>query len=216
MNKKFVRQYLSERNEIIICFVFTFQMLPHAEKLSFTEAFSNPYEGNSSIVDNLPTNMLYMIHEHWYNYPPMKSIWHILLGITITMLGIISVSGNGIVLYLMATVKKLRSPNNLLVMNLAFSDFCMMAFMMPTMAANCFGETWILGPLMCEIYGMFGSLFGCGSIWSMVMITLDRYNVIVRGMAAAPLTRVRAVLSITFVWGWSVGWTILPMYGWSR
>lgn len=33
---------------------------------------------------------------------------------------------------------------------------------------------------MCELYGMFGSLFGCASIWTMVMIALDRYNVIVK------------------------------------
>lgn len=191
-------------------------MLPHPEKFSFSETFSDPYERNSSIIDLLPPNMLPMIHEHWYNFPPMKSTWHIVLGMTIMLLGIISCCGNGVVLYLMASVKSLRSPNNLLVMNLAFSDFCMMAFMMPTMSACCFGETWILGPLMCEIYGMFGSLFGCGSIWSMVMITLDRYNVIVRGMAAAPLTRVRALLNILFVWTWAVGWTILPFYGWSR
>jgi r-opsin len=191
-------------------------LLPHAEKLSLGEMFSDPYEKNASIVDHLPANMLYMIHEHWYGFPPMKAGWHYILGVTIMLLGIISVTGNGIVLYLMATCRNLRSPNNLLVMNLAFSDFCMMAFMMPTMSANCFGETWILGPLMCEIYGMFGSLFGCGSIWSMVMITLDRYNVIVRGMAAKPLTKTRAVMAILFIWLYSVGWTITPMYGWSR
>nr|CCO61973.1 rhodopsin 1 [Cupiennius salei] len=191
-------------------------MMPHAEKLSLSEMFSDPYERNASIIDALPESMLPMIHEHWYGFPPMKAAWHYILGVTIMLLGIISVCGNGIVLYLMATCKNLRSPNNLLVMNLAFSDFCMMAFMMPTMAANCFAETWILGPFMCEIYGMFGSLFGCGSIWSMVMITLDRYNVIVRGMAAKPLTRTRAVMNILFVWVYAVGWTITPMYGWSR
>lgn len=36
------------------------------------------------------------------------------------------------------------------------------------------------GPLMCELYGMLGSLFGCASIWTMTMIALDRYNVIVK------------------------------------
>lgn len=75
------------------------------------------------------------------------------------ILGLISVMGNGIVIYLMSSVKSLRSPNNLLVTNLAFSDFAMMAFMMPTMAANCFHETWILGPFMCEFYGMWGMFF---------------------------------------------------------
>uniref|UniRef100_A0A4Q8KCG8 U15-Deinotoxin-Dsu1a_1 n=1 Tax=Deinopis subrufa TaxID=1905329 RepID=A0A4Q8KCG8_DEISU len=104
----------------------------------------------------------------------------------------------------------------MLIVNLAFSDFSMMAFMMPTMAANCFGETWVLGPLMCEIYGMVGSLFGCVSIWTMVMIAIDRYNVIVRGMSAEPLTKKKASLMILFVWAWSALWTLAPFFGWGR
>ncbi|GFT04908.1 ocellar opsin [Trichonephila clavipes] len=189
---------------------------PQMEKFSLYDAFLDPYESNASIVDLLPIDMLPLINEHWYNFPPIKRIWHIVLGLVIILLGVVSLSGNGVVLYLMASVRSLRTPANLLVMNLALSDFCMLAFMMPTMAPNSFGETWVLGPLMCEVYGMFGSLFGCGSVWSMVMITLDRYNVIVRGMSAKPLTRLKAAGLVIFIWVWSVGWTIAPFYGWSR
>lgn len=37
-----------------------------------------------------------------------------------------------------------------------------------------------VGPFACELYGMVGSLFGVTSIWTMVFIALDRYNVIVK------------------------------------
>ncbi|XP_054711941.1 ocellar opsin-like [Uloborus diversus] len=174
------------------------------------------YETNITMLDALPMNMLPLIHEHWYNFPAVKSFWHTALGTVICIVSIIGLLGNGTVLYLMAVDKTLRTPANILVLNLAFSDFCMMAFMGPTMALNCFSETWILGPLMCEIYGMSGSLFGCVSIWSNVMITLDRYNVIVRGMAASPFTHIKAISSIFFVWIWSISWTLAPMHGWSR
>ncbi|KAG8200797.1 hypothetical protein JTE90_006378 [Oedothorax gibbosus] len=191
-------------------------MATFLDKINLYDAFMEPYFRNGCIIDILPDDMHHLIHEHWYSYPRMKPAWHYVLGIVMILIGLIGMFGNGVVLYLMASVRSLRSPNNLLVMNLALSDFCMMAFMMPAMTPNCFAETWIMGPLMCEVYGMFGSLFGCGSVWSLVMITIDRYNVIVRGMAAAPLTRVRAMLLLFFVWGWSVGWTLLPFYGWSR
>ncbi|RWS24862.1 ocellar opsin-like protein [Leptotrombidium deliense] len=175
-----------------------------------------PYTANATIVDLLPKDMLYMIHEHWYRFPPINPLWHSLLGAMLIILGIISVFGNGVVIYLMSTVKYLRTPTNMLVANLAFSDFCMMAFNMPAMAANCFAESWILGPFMCEFYGMWGSLFGCGSIWSLVFISRDRYNVIVKGVSAAPLTHKKAFLQILFIWIYSIGWTIAPMFGWSR
>lgn len=37
-----------------------------------------------------------------------------------------------------------------------------------------------LGPLACTAYGVIGSMFGNTSIWTMVVIALDRYNVIVK------------------------------------
>ncbi|XP_037290481.2 ocellar opsin [Rhipicephalus microplus] len=184
--------------------------------MSFLDELATPYMKNGTVVENVPDDMIYMIHPHWYRFPPMNPLWHSLLGFAMVVLGVISIMGNSMVIYIMTTTKSLRTPTNMLVVNLAFSDWCMMAFQMPTMAANCFAETWILGPFMCELYGMTGSIFGCGSIWSMVMITLDRYNVIVRGVAAAPLTHKKAALMIFFVWFWAFTWTLLPFFGWSR
>lgn len=36
------------------------------------------------------------------------------------------------------------------------------------------------GPFACTMYGVVGSIFGVASIWTMVFIALDRYNVIVK------------------------------------
>ena len=120
------------------------------------------------------------------------------------------------VIQIFATTKQLRTPSNLFVINLAFSDFCILFTMGPPMALNCFYETWILGPLMCEIYALFGSIFGCASIWSMTMIAFDRYNVIVKGLSGTPMTNNKALLEIMGIWLFSALWTILPMVGWNR
>lgn len=69
---------------------------------------------------------------------------------------------------------------------------------------------------MCELYGMFGSLFGCVSIWTMTMIAVDRYNVIVKGLSGKPLTHKGALLRLLGVWLFSVIWTIAPIFGWNR
>ncbi|XP_069676605.1 rhodopsin [Periplaneta americana] len=172
--------------------------------------------GNQTVVDKVPPDMLYLVDSHWYQFPPMNPLWHGLLGFVIGVLGVISVIGNGMVMYIFSTTKGLRTPSNLLVVNLAFSDFLMMLAMSPAMVINCYYETWVLGPLMCEIYGMCGSLFGCGSIWTMTMIALDRYNVIVKGLSAKPMTNKGAMLRILGVWAFSIGWTIMPLFGWNR
>nr|BAO03858.1 longwave opsin [Sogatella furcifera] len=172
--------------------------------------------GNQTVVDKVLPEMLHMVDSHWYQFPPMNPLWHDLLGFAIGFLGFLSVSGNAMVVYIFCSTKSLRTPSNLFVVNLAFSDFLMMFTMSPTMVINCYYETWVLGPFMCELYGMLGSLFGCASIWSMVMIALDRYNVIVKGLAAKPLTNKRAILKLLFVWVFSLGWTLAPFFGWNR
>lgn len=164
----------------------------------------------------VPRDMLHMVPLHWYRFPPLNPLWHSLIGIMMTLLGIISVAGNGMVLYVMMSTKSLRTPTNMLICNLAFSDFAMMVFNAPTMAINCFYETWILGPFMCEFYGMYGSLVGNVSIMSLMFISRDRYNAIVKGVSASPLTHKKAALQIIFIWVYGLVWTLLPFFGWSR
>lgn len=171
---------------------------------------------NLTVVDKVPASMLHMVDAHWYQFPPMNPLWHGLLGWAIAFLCLTSVIGNAMVINIFTSTKGLRTPSNLLVVNLAFSDFLMMFTMGPPMVINCYNETWVFGPLACEVYGMFGSLFGCVSIWTMTMIAFDRYNVIVNGISAEPMTSKGAMIRIFGVWFSSLVWTLAPLFGWNR
>ena len=49
------------------------------------------------------------------------------------------------------------------------------------------------------------------------VVAMDRYNVIVKGMAAEPLTYKKVTGWITIGWIWSFFWAISPFYpGWGR
>jgi len=172
--------------------------------------------GNMTVVDKVPTDMLDLIDPHWYQFPPMNPLWHSILGFAMFIFGMVSLAGNGVVVSVFLSTKSLRTPSNLLVVNLAFSDFLMMMTMAPPMILNCINESWIFGPLMCELYGMLGSLFGCASIWTMVMIAVDRYNIIVNGISARPMTTKNAFSRILGIWIWSAVWTVIPLFGWNR
>jgi r-opsin len=69
---------------------------------------------------------------------------------------------------------------------------------------------------MCDLAAMSGSMVGHGAIASMTLIALDRYNVIVKGMAAKPLTMKGAILKILCVWLMATVWTVIPLLGWNR
>lgn len=87
------------------------------------------------------------LYPYRYQFPPLNPLWHGLLGFVIGVLGFISITGNGMVLYIFCSTKSLRTPSNILVVNLAFSDFLMMTCMSPAMVINCYNETWVLGEL---------------------------------------------------------------------
>lgn len=89
--------------------------------------------GNQTVADKVPPDMLHLIDPHWYQFPPMNPLWHALLGFVIGVLGVISFMGNGMVVYIFTSTKSLRTPSNLLVINLAISDFCMMLCLSPPM-----------------------------------------------------------------------------------
>lgn len=46
------------------------------------------------------------------------------------------------------------------------------------------------------------------------VISWDRYNVIVKGFNAGPMTYTKVTLLIIFNWIWSFGWAVSPLVGW--
>jgi r-opsin len=178
--------------------------------------FVGKYGGNMSVFDITRPEILHMVSPYWAQFEPMNPLWHSILGFVVFVIGTISVIGNGVVISVFTSTKSLRTPSNLYVVNLAFSDFLMLFTMGPPMFLSCYHGTWTFGALACEIYGACGSLFGCVSIWSMTLIALDRYNVIVKGLSGKPLTNTSAILQLAIVWILSVLWTAAPFFGWNR
>lgn len=175
------------------------------------------YPSGVSISDIVPDEMKHMIHKHWENYPPVNPMWHYLLGVIYLFLGTASLTGNGVVLYLFLKVKKLRTPSNLLVANLACLDLLMLLSQFPIFSYNCFsGGVWMFSPFLCEVYAFLGSVTGLGSLCSLVFITFDRYNVIVHGVSGKPLTFTKAMVMVIFVWAYSIGISIPPFFGWGK
>jgi len=175
------------------------------------------YPDGMSVTDTVPDHMKHMIHPHWDNYPPVNPMWHYLLGVVYLFLGGISVFGNGMVLLLFMKNKNLKTPANYLVANLALSDACMLSSQFPFFTYNCFsGGVWMFSPFFCEIYACLGSIFGLCSIWCLVFVSYDRYNVIVNGVGGSPLTAGKAMVFILFSWAYAIGWSLPPFFGWGK
>lgn len=78
-------------------------------------------------------------------FAPIDPILCKMIALVMLVLCMIGMFGNGMVVWIFITTPALRSPSNILVVNLAFSDFIMMTSQTPVMIINAWFETWVLG-----------------------------------------------------------------------
>jgi len=179
-------------------------------------ALYNPVriQDGQTMREYAPPDVLAFLHEHWWKFSPLSPLWYYGFALWYIVSGFISVFGNILVLYIFTKHAPLRTPSNMLVMNLALSDLCIMGTLFPECVINFMcGGVWQFGEYACIIHAFCGALFGYGQITTLVFISYDRYNVIVRGFAAKPLTYFKVFIILCFVWVYATLWSIGPLFG---
>ncbi|XP_051474241.1 melanopsin-like [Apus apus] len=138
------------------------------------------------------------------------------VGTCVLIIGSIGIIGNLLVLYAFYSNKKLRTPQNYFIMNLAVSDFLMSASQAPMCFVNSLHREWILGDTGCNLYAFCGALFGITSMMTLLAISVDRYLVITKPLQSIQWTsKKRTMQIIAGVWLYSLGWSVAPLLGWS-
>ncbi|XP_077156982.1 melanopsin [Paroedura picta] len=138
------------------------------------------------------------------------------VGSCVLVIGTIGITGNLLVLYAFYSNKKLRTPPNYFIMNLAASDFLMSATQAPICFLNSMHREWILGDIGCNLYAFCGALFGITSMMTLLAISVDRYCVITKPLQSIKRTSKKcSCLIIALVWLYSLAWSVCPLFGWS-
>lgn len=171
---------------------------------------------NLTLTSRVPQEVRHKVPSHWHQFDAPHPLWQPILGTLYIMIGSLSVTGNTIVLWIFGTTRSLRSGTNLLVMNLALSDLCMMLTQFPVLVTNCYNQRWTLGALACEVYGFCGALFGTVSIITMALIAMDRYYAIAQPFIGWRLSYGRAIVWVCGAWAYGVVWCCPPLLGWNE
>ncbi len=141
---------------------------------------------------------------------------HYIIGSVILLVGMAGMLGNALVIYVFCRSQTLRSPSNLLVVNLAVADFLMSLTQSPVFFVASLHRRWVLGELACELYAFCGALFGITSMMTLTAIAVDRCLAITRPLALlGGVSRCRVLVVLTGVWLYSLGWSLPPFFGWS-
>ncbi|XP_004483276.1 melanopsin [Dasypus novemcinctus] len=141
---------------------------------------------------------------------------HYTLGSVILLVGLTGTLGNLTVIYTFCRSRGLWTTANTFVINLAVSDLLMSITQAPVFFASSLYKQWIFGETGCEIYAFCGALFGIASMMTLLAISLDRYLVITRPLAATGVvSRRRALLALPGIWLYALAWSLPPFFGWS-
>nr|QWV42708.1 ultraviolet sensitive opsin 2 [Lygistopterus sanguineus] len=158
---------------------------------------------------NVPPSELIHIPSHWLVYPEPEASIHLLLGLLYIAFFLMSMLGNGLVIWIFTTSKSLKTASNMFVVNLAICDFFMMV-KTPIFIYNSFFRGFAAGQVGCQIFAFIGSLTGIGASMSNACIAYDRYATISNPLEGK-MTRIKALVMIIIIWIYTLPWGILPL-----
>ncbi|XP_052007608.1 opsin-3-like [Xyrauchen texanus] len=147
-----------------------------------------------------------------YNYIFANETYK-LLAFTIGSIGVLGFCNNIIVIILYYRFKRLRTPTNLLILNISVSDLLVSVIGINFTFVSCVKRGWIFNSTTCVWDGFSNSLFGIVSIMTLSGLAYERY---IRVVHAKVVDFPWAWRAITHIWLYSLAWTGAPLLGWNR
>ncbi|XP_056904195.1 opsin-3 isoform X1 [Takifugu flavidus] len=135
------------------------------------------------------------------------------LAFTIGTIGAFGFCNNFVVLALYCRFKRLRTPTNLLLVNISLSDLLVSLFGINFTFAACVQGRWTWTQATCVWDGFSNSLFGIVSIMTLAALAYERY---IRVVHAQVVDFPWAWRAIGHIWLYALAWTGAPLLGWNR
>ncbi|XP_077469668.1 opsin-3 [Stigmatopora argus] len=136
-----------------------------------------------------------------------------LLAFAIGTIGVFGFCNNVIVILLYCKFKRLRTPTNLLLVNISLSDLLVSILGINFTFISCVKGGWIWSQGTCVWDGFSNSLFGIVSIMTLAALAYERY---IRVVHAQVVDFPWVWRAIAHIWLYSLAWTGAPLLGWNR
>lgn len=121
--------------------------------------------------------------------------------ICFSLIGITGFLGNTLVIFVVLLNPQMRSTTNMLIINLAIADLLFVIFCVPFTAIDYVADEWPLGNAWCKIVQYLIIVTALASIYTLVLMSLDRFLAVVYPISSRSLRNERnALKAITILW----------------
>ncbi|XP_030315012.1 neuropeptide Y receptor type 6 [Calypte anna] len=120
-----------------------------------------------------------------------------------TLVTVVGLFGNVCLIIIIKRWKEAQNVTNILIANLSLSDVLICVLCIPVTVTYTLMDYWIFGEAMCRISSFIQSVSVTVSIFSLVLIAVERYQLIVNPRGWKPNIS-HAYWGILFIWGFSL------------
>uniref|UniRef100_A0A8C2XCY3 Histamine H2 receptor n=1 Tax=Cyclopterus lumpus TaxID=8103 RepID=A0A8C2XCY3_CYCLU len=148
---------------------------------------------------------------------PAIMLSQVMLGVTLSLLILLTVSGNVLVCLAVCASRRLRCLTNCFIVSLAVTDLLLGLLVLPFSALLQLNNEWPLGPAFCNFYISMDVMLCTASILTLLAISVDRYLAVTMPLRYASLVLPwRVAVAMASVWTVSVAVSFLPIQmGWN-
>lgn len=136
-----------------------------------------------------------------YNSSGMEEVVSRVVPIFFGLIGITGLIGNALVILVVVSNPQMRSNTNIMILNLALADLMFVIFCVPFTAADYVTRIWPFGHLWCKIVQYLIVVMVHASIYTLVLMSFDRFLAVVYPIACRSLrTEHNTLKAITVLW----------------
>ncbi|XP_019644435.1 PREDICTED: LOW QUALITY PROTEIN: alpha-1A adrenergic receptor-like [Branchiostoma belcheri] len=141
----------------------------------------------------------------------------LLVGAVLSCICILTIAGNVLVVLAVCLERSLRTNIGYFYINLAAADLLLGCLVLPFSATRELLNYWPFGEALCELWAAVDVLCCTASIFSLCVISLDRYIGVTRPLHHNMIVTKRRVVLILFaVWATSAAISVGPLFGWKH
>lgn len=123
----------------------------------------------------------------------------VLLTVFYVSISVAAIVGNGLVLWVVATSRRMQSVTNCFIANLALADVMIGLFAIPFQFQAALLQRWSLPDFMCPFCPFVQVVSVNVSVFTLTAIAVDRHRAVLSPLSAPP-TKLRAKVVIAFIW----------------